>query len=403
MESRRGMWTWARLTAVTVTVALATVGVSSAQNPPAKGKGAGKTARGKGREAKGEGLRKGGPNAADPLENAGLDALDKMAADAKVHYRLKLKSVDGVPLAITYYPAFPARLGTTAPVLFMVHEKDRSGKDFEDPISELKDQGLAAHMQDLGYAVLLLDLRGQGANARRALSAQDWRMMVDDLQAAYQFLVDRHNRGKLNLGKLGVIALGEGANLAAAWAHLPGGAVSSEGRTSDLCAMVLISPLADGEGFLLRQVMGSLAPRVPLLLMAGERDAVSANPVRSVRTIVERNRLNRVELFPSSLHGYKLLRLEPKVTSDISKFLEGTVKLKALEWEPRYNLTPVQYGEIQLVRPKAQDPAAKKKEADAEKAKAKEKEKEAEPAKDGAEPAKKKEEAEPAEKKGTPE
>ncbi|MHC5544278.1 hypothetical protein ACYOEI_39120, partial [Singulisphaera rosea] len=129
-------------------------------------------------------------------------------------------------------------------------------------------------------------------------------------------------------------------------------------------------------------------------------DAVSANPVRSVRTVVERNRLNRVELFPSSLHGYKLLRLEPKVTSDISKFLEGTVKLKALEWEPRYNMTPVQYGEIQLVRPKAQD-AAKKKAAEPEKAKAKEKE--ADPAKDEAEPAKKKGEAEPAEKKGTPE
>ena len=41
-------------------------------------------------------------------------------------------------------------------------------------------------------------------------------MMVDDLQAAYQFLVDRHNRGKLNLAKFGVLALGEGANLAAA-------------------------------------------------------------------------------------------------------------------------------------------------------------------------------------------
>ena len=188
----------------------------------------------------------------------------------------------------------------------MIHQKDRSGKDFEDPISELKDQGLAEHMQGLGYAVLVVDLRGHGSNTRKTLTTQDWRSMVDDLQAAYQFLVDRHNRGKLNIAKLGVLALGEGANLAAAWANQPGGGVSSEGRTSDISAMVLVSPLADGSGYLLGQAMVSLAPRIPTMLMVGGRDTVSADPVRAVRPVVERVRQNRVEVFDSSLHGYKL-------------------------------------------------------------------------------------------------
>ena len=66
--------------------------------------------------------------------------------------------------------------------------------------------------------------------------------MVDDLQAAYQFLVDRHNRGELNLARLGVVGLGEGANLAAAWAYLPGGGVSTEGRVTDIAGLVLVSP-----------------------------------------------------------------------------------------------------------------------------------------------------------------
>ncbi len=111
----------------------------------------------------------------------------------------------------------------------MVHEKDRSSKDFEDPIRDLKGQGLAEHMQGLNYAVMTFDLRGHGANVRGPLTPQSWKMMVDDLQAAYVFLLDRHNRGELNLAQLGVLGVGEGANLVAAWAASPGGAVSSEG------------------------------------------------------------------------------------------------------------------------------------------------------------------------------
>ena len=44
----------------------------------------------------------------------------------------------------------------------------------------------------------------------------------------------------------------------------------------------------------------------------------------------------------------------------------GTIKLKAQAvWEPRYNLTPVAYSDIQLVRAKGADaPADKKAEAD---------------------------------------
>jgi len=358
-----------------IATALATVGVAVAQNAQPKGKtakaagkGAGK-AKGKGKEAGKRGI----PNAADPIENGDPDAMEKGAGEM-VHYRLKVRANDGVMLTLVYFPAFPARLGLNAPAVLMVHEKERSSRDFEEPIAEIKGQGLAEHLQSLGYAVLAVDLRGHGSNVRKALAPQDWRMMIDDLQAAYQFLVDRHNRGKLNLAKLGVVALGEGANLAAAWANMPGGAVSSEGRTSDLGAMVLVSPLPDGEGFLLRNLMNSLAPRIPILLMAGERDSISADPVRMVRPVVERPaaglKLNRVELFDTSLHGYKLLWLEPKVPSTIAKFLEGTIKLKATAvWEPRYNLTPVQFDDIQLVR------AAKDKDKDKEAA-AKEKEKE---------------------------
>ena len=127
----------------------------------------------------------------------------------------------------------------------------------------------------------------------------------------------------MNLGQLGVLGVGEGANLAGAWATSPGGAVSSEGRvTSDIAAMVLVSPMGDGEGLTLTRVVSDLTARFPLMIMVGENDASSSNPVRAVKPQVERTRLNQVEFFPTKLHGYKLLRLEPKVTALIAKFVE---------------------------------------------------------------------------------
>jgi hypothetical protein len=352
------IWSWL----VAVAVALGMVGASLAQNPAGKAKGA---PRGKARAA---GARKGPPNALDPLAKE-AEALGKNVPAGTFHYTLKLHSFDSnIPLAATYYPS---KQGTTAPVLLMVHQKERSSKDFEEPISELKGQGLAEHLQGLGYAVLLLDLRGHGANMRRVLSSKDWRMMNYDLQAAYHFLVDRNNRGDVNLSKFGVLGVGEGANLIAAWAAHPAAAVSLDERPSDINALILISPLADGEGFLLSQVLAKTVTRFPTLVMAGERDAISADPVKTVKERIERVRINRVELFPSSLHGYKLLRLEPKATSVLTKFLEGTIKFKATEWEPRYNLSPVVFTDIRIVRnAKPLDAAkAKAKARDQEKAK----------------------------------
>ena len=247
----------------------------------------------------------------------------------------------------------------------LVHEMGRSRKDFEDAVQELKGQGLAEHLQGLGYAVFSMDLRWQGQNPRRALTADERPKLLEDLQAGYFFLVDRHNRGDLNLAKLGVIALGDGANLVAAWAFQPGAAVTIEGHPSDVSALALISPNPEGFGHTLGHVVTSLAPRVPLLLVVGERDNPSKDAVQSVRQLVERSRLNKVELFPSSLHGYKLLRLEPKVTSSLFHFLEIALKNRPVEWEPQYNLTPVTFGDAQMVhnakRPDA--PKAKTKNA----------------------------------------
>jgi alpha-beta hydrolase superfamily lysophospholipase len=382
MVSRRAVWAVAGLVAGLVAAAAGGWPAASTawgQAAAGRGKALG-GARGRAPAAR----KNNAPNAADPLA-AGARAAEKdrdrdkararpgarAAQGPGFHYRLKIQTPAGVSLAASYYPAKP---DITTPVVLLVHEKDRSSKDFEDPIAELKGQGLAEHLQGLGYAVLAFDLRGHGANPRRPTNDRDWAQMTVDLQAVYQFLLDRHNRGELNLARLAVVGLGAGANLVAAWVYQPGGAVSHEGRVTDAAALVLVSPLAGGSGYAFPTVINALSPRIPVLLLAGERDAASHETVKRVRAAVEKIRQNRVELFPTSLHGYKFLRLEPRVAPAIDKFLEATSKLKSVEWEPRYNLYPVTYSDIQVVRGKSVDagkaqPEEMEKEQDIEKAK----------------------------------
>ena len=358
MGSGHGGWVEKALTVVVVS--LVAVSIVAAQAQPGQN-------RGRIRNQGGAPLKKARPEAGDPLAKAdGADAKGKAkaAGAATYHYTFKLHSFDGSPLAASFYPS---KLGSTAPVVMLVHEANRSRKDFEEAVTELKGLGLAEHLQEEGYAVFSMDLRGQGQNPRRVLSASDRPLLAEDLQAAYFFLLDRHNRGDFNVAKLGMIAVGEGANLAVAWAYQPGAAVSTEGRPSDLNALVLISPYPAGFGYVLGHILPSLAPRIPLALLAGSKDNASKDAVESVRRVVERVRLNKVELFPSSLHGYKLMRLEPKVTPAIMRFLEPTIKLRPIDWEPRYNLIPVTVSEIQTVRhtQTPEKPAAKKGQAKA--------------------------------------
>ncbi len=370
---RAGGWRGVALIAMT---ALATVGAALAQEPAPAGKEdpakAARTAPPKGKTRKGGLLAPGGAKA----KAVGKGAADPFARPAEAgkeapepgtfHYTFKILAGDGTPLSAIYYPS---RLRTGSAVVMLVHERDRSVKDFSDKIADFGNQGLAEGLQKLGYTVLAVDLRGHGANTRKSLSAQDWQMMVADLQSAYLFLIDRHNRGELNLARFGVVALGEGANLVAIWAGLPEAATSwPPGRAGDLAGVVLISPMVDAQsqGLKIGQALRALAPRVPLCVLCGERDAASVEVVKAARPAIVRVRSNKVELFPSSLHGFKLLRLEPNVTAAITRFLDDSLKAKAEEWEPRYNLAPVTYSDIQTVvhaPPKAEVPKPKADEA----------------------------------------
>lgn len=264
-------------------------------------------------------------------------------------YELTIASFDGAPLAVRYYPS---QLGSTAPVVLLVHDlgPGRSSQDFDAAVADLENQGIATHLQKLDYAVLAVDLRGHGQSPARSRGAAGnplprW---IGDLQAAYRFLLDRHNRRELNLAKFAVVALGDGANLAAHWATAPGGAVSIQGRTSDLAAMVLISPRPTLNDRPIEPAVTALAPRLPILLQAGAGDAERSALADALRPTLERHRLSRVTLTETRLPATNLLRFAPEATRPLIEFLDTTVKVRADEWEPRYNLDPVVYTNVRV-------------------------------------------------------
>ncbi len=295
--------------------------------------------------------KKNRPNGADPLNKNAANPNAKAAAAKAApladpiwpfSFKLRISGGDGAPIAATYYPP---RSRMNAPVILLVHERGqgRSGKDWQEPLDELKGVSLAESLQEQGFAVLVPDLRGHGANPRKELTPKEWLALPADIQAMYLFLVDRHNRGDINLAKFAVIAMGEGANLVTAWASLPGAAVSSDGRSSDLGALILVSPVEDATGLKLMPLIAPVAARVPIYLLCGDRDAASIKVVKEAQPIVERNQRSKVSYFDTPLHAYRLLHFFPKVPGPITKFLDDPIKGRVLEWEPRYLLTPVAY------------------------------------------------------------
>lgn len=344
------------------------------------------------------------------------------------YYRIAIDRMDNSLINLNYYPALP---GENPAVVLLVHEKDRSSRDFSDKIEDSKDaNGLAAALQKEGFAVISLDIAGltdpqkkgnvvtkdaqpkaAAKSAEAKASGNQVEQAVNDLKLTYQFMVDRHNRQEFNLGKLTLLTLGEGADAALEWIResstpqlpiqlqgrpnqrpnpadprqknmgkaIAGGAMdTATSRPSDVTALVLISPVDSWNNVKTAPTLKIVLEGSPVnvLVMGGSTDKATADTLKALKPIVERreSRLSKVETIETSLHGARFLRFEPGLMAKLNRFLEQTVEFQKTEWEPRYNLTPVAYRlEEAVSKSAAQTDARKAATADkpAEKAKSK--------------------------------
>ena len=192
-----------------------------------------------------------------------------------------LKSAaDGLPLMATYLPASAGVEGpiNEAPVLILLHGANGDRLVWEKKPTTIDKKPLARVLNDEGFAVLTLDLRGHGESplpGGRGVRNNDYEAMLGDIEAAKRFLMEEHEAERLNINKLGIVAADDSAALAMAYAKLDwekpdydDAPVPSQRtpRGRDVRALVLLSP-SDTAGRV-RLLTGLTLVREPSLQIA---------------------------------------------------------------------------------------------------------------------------------------
>ena len=251
---------------------------------------------------------------------------------------VSLTTKDGVRLKITYYPS---NAGQDAVPVVMLHDFGETRAVFNPLATALQNprtpQGPGPKM--VPRAVITVDLRGHGESknavlpnggaieldATRFQTADYEAMVVQDMEAVRSFLVEQNDAGALNLNKLCVVGSGMGANVAILWAArdwaTPPLAVRKQGQ--DVKALVLISPLWNFRGLLIRDAMKfpPIQRQISVYLAYGRADRKFAKDGDNIRKIFERFHL---EPPPDQVQERKdFFVYEPDVTLQATKLLNS--------------------------------------------------------------------------------
>ncbi|MCO6454515.1 MAG: alpha/beta fold hydrolase [Pirellulaceae bacterium] len=278
-----------------------------------------------------------------------------------------LDAKDGWKLAGTYYEGTK---GKAAVPFIMVHgwEGRRGEYDY-----------LARSLQQLGHTCLTVDLRGHGGSIRyrtitgeekeilpEDLSRADIERMVNDVEAAKDFLMKENNAGKCNIEQLCVIGSEVGALTVMNWACLDWplrgrvlGTRANEPKFN-VKALVLLSPVQTFKGVTAQSVAlkhPAILQGLSILILAGSQESSKAfGDAKRIYSALERARTKssrsgedsaNVDLFfpvdgnglPTSLQGTKLLQAprELRIYDYVTYFVKVRLTDRAadLPWEER--------------------------------------------------------------------
>lgn len=286
-----------------------------------------------------------GAAAAGLLLLAGAAVAQQPARAAETE-ELSLRTRDGWTIPVTYYTS---AAGKDAPVVLLLHGADGNRNVWK---------GLATVLQKAGYAVVAPDLRKHGQSQgppvggkSDRLTPVDYRAMVaEDLETVKTFLLERHNKGELNIRKTGIIAADGSAPIAVNWALADWlkepypDAPTAEARTprgQDVRALVLLSPTEAVGGLNMGRALTQLKPfRIAALFAVGEEDRedkkTTIKSYERLTTGAEGSK-ERVlfEQFPKvKQRGTELLGVR-QLTGQILNFLDKNLKQLPDPWQNR--------------------------------------------------------------------
>lgn len=265
----------------------------------------------------------------------------------------QLKTQDGFILTATYYPS---NQGTDAVPVVLFPGWEGSRKDFET---------LALALQKNGYAVLVPDLRGHGESNKKEVEPENFKevllkkltkedlnaMVVYDFSALKKFLKMENNRGHLNVAKICVGGIEEGALIASGvasrdWTEPKKG--KAEPNTGDVLAVFMISTPRNAKGvkfvntFMPNSGWGANGKNLSYLFIAGNDKDKKTERIKTMESAVSK-KFGRGALefvYPSeldiSVQGAKLIAEEDsKAIKLILEFCEKRAKNREFLWQKR--------------------------------------------------------------------
>ena len=272
---------------------------------------------------------------------------------------LTLNTRDGVKLGITYYPSSK---GKEAVPIVILHDFKESRSIYQSFAASLQ----ASRTEDNTRAVVTVDLRGHGESTVQSggggrtreldptrLTKRDYELMVtQDLAAVRRFLVEKNNRGELNLNALCLVGAGMGANVAAYWSASDWAwpELASLKQGQDVKALVLASPEWGFRGLPLLKPLRQpgFRDRVSFLIVYGERSGKAKKDAMNVHKNLAkfhpeppRDKIKELkDLFliglPTKLQGTRLLtNSEFGMEADVDAFIDARVTSKHFKWVSR--------------------------------------------------------------------
>lgn len=270
---------------------------------------------------------------------------------------------DGWPIALTYWPS---KLKQDACVVVLLHGLEGNQLDWGT---------LPKQLQDKGYAVINVDLRGHGQSKKSSptvekvetkkskstgkgtvessnLKARDFEAMyLGDMEAVKHFILEEHQKQNLNMNKTAIVGAGMGGAVALKfaafdWLKKPyndGPVGNQTPRGQDIRAVALLTVDSDIPGLTLPDAIKILRNEllgVAIMFGVGKKDKQDKGQSKKLydlaNTPVDKNK-DRMYLqeYNTAARGTGLLAANLPTEGEVTTFLENHLKNVRSEWRDR--------------------------------------------------------------------